>query len=182
MTSIIENSIISILIGLIIVFAYIAIYFRDKFLKTKDEYLDLADSKGFFTKKLSIMRIDERRIFNILVKYYNEQYYVFPQVRLSDILEVKNDLKDHDNLYREIDHRSIDFVIFDKDNVAPLIAVELNGKSHFQLNRRNRDQKIENLLTKIGVKFLTINVSDNKSESEIKQKIDELFKPSEQQN
>jgi len=170
-----NNSVLSILIAFIVLSAWIAIYYRDKYFKTRDDLLDLADKRGFFTKKHSIMRQDEKLLFDVLMKLYGEKYYIFPQVRLAAILDVKNDVKDHDNLYRQIDHLSLDYVIFDRTTLAPLVAVELNGKSHYQWNRQNRDQKVTNILKNAGISFIAVQVVPTYIESTIKTQIDTLL-------
>ncbi len=175
LTTTLNNTAFVFLIGFIVIFAWIAIYYKDKYNKTRDELLDLADIRGFFSKKPSIMRADERQFFDILVKLYGDKYYTYPQVRLAAILDVKNDVKDHDNLYRLIDHLSLDFVLFDKEVMSPVIAIELNGKSHLQFNRRNRDQKVESVLTKAGIKFLAIQVAETYDENMLRQQIDPLL-------
>lgn len=170
-----ENSILGILFGLLALFALIAVYYRDKYFKIQDELLDLADRRDFFSKKPSIMYFDERKLFEVLQKLYSDKYLIFPQVRLAAILEVKNDVKEHDNLYRVLDHLSLDFVIFDKVLIAPLVAIELNGKSHFQLNRKNRDRVVENILVKSGIKFIAIQSAEKYNENEIKEAMNGLL-------
>lgn len=175
MQTFINNTSISLLIGFIVVLAYIALYYRDKYNKTQDEYLDLADKNNFFDKKPSIMRHDERLLFDILTKLYSEKYFIFPQVKVSDVLTVKENVKDHDNLYREIDHRSLDYVFFDRQEMTPILAIELNGASHFQFHRKNRDQKIGNILAKAGIPLITIPVNEKHNEESIKQQINPLL-------
>ena len=169
-----SNMTFSLLMAFIIVLAYIAIHDRDKYNKTQDELLSLADKMDFFQKKPSIMRRDEWLFYEVITRLYGEKYTIFPQVRLSDIITVKENIKDHDNLYREIDHRSIDFAFFDNESLSPILAVELNGASHFQMNRKNRDQKISNILTKAGIQFIAIPVQEKYNEEEI-QKLINLF-------
>lgn len=161
----------SMLVAFVVVLGWIAIYYKDKYNKMQDELLDLAEKKDFFYKKPSIMRHDERVLFDILTKLYGEKYFIFPQVKLSDILKVKENVKDHDNLYREIDHRSIDIVFFDRPAMAPILAIELNGASHFQFQRKNRDQIVENILTNAGIRFLAIPVAETYDETALQQQL-----------
>src|SRR3989338_10289344 len=165
MQSLLQNTFVAILFGGlfagIIVFAWVSIYWKDKYSKASDDLLKLANNSGFFTKKPSVMRQDEKQLFDILMKAFGDKYFIFPQMKLSNVLDVKNNLKDHDNLYREIDHRSLDFVFFDKQNISPVLAIELNGESHQMYNRINRDQVIEDILTKANIKFIAINKMDN---------------------
>lgn len=178
MSAFLSNIPLSLLIGFIVVLAYIALYYRDKYNKTRDEYLDLADKNNFFGKKPSIMRHEERMLFDMLTKLYGEKYFIFPQVKLSDVLTVKENVKDHDNLYREIDHRSLDFVFFDRQAMAPTLAIELNGASHFLFHRKNRDQKVGNIVTKAGIPLVTIPVAENYDEKVLRQKIDPFLQVS----
>lgn len=130
----------------------------DKLNQKDDELLNLANSKDYFYSKRSIMRDDEKVLFLILQKLIPQDYSIFPQINLSHIIGVKNSFKDHDNLFWAIDHRSVDYVIFDK-NFSPILAVELNGGSHFQYNRKNRDEAIKNILNKSGINLLTIQTT-----------------------
>lgn len=166
------NSVFGVLAGFLVALGFIALYYRDKYFKTRDEFLDLADSKGFFTRKSSLMWDSEKHVFNMLLKLYGEKFYIFPQVRLSALLNVKNDVKDHDNLYRTIDHYSIDYVFFEKLNISPIIAIELNGSSHFAVNRRNRDKKISHILENAGISLIFIDTQSGYNEEKLREMID----------
>lgn len=170
-----NNSALAILIGMIVVFAYIAFWFRYKYLQKVDELLEIADKDDFFSKKPSIMRADERKLFDVLTKLYSDSYYVYPQVKLTSLLDIKEKVKDHDNVYRTLDYKSVDFALFDRINLAPVLAIELNGSSHFAFNRINRDKKVESILTKAGIKFLAITISNTYNEDELRQTIGNLL-------
>lgn len=147
-------------------FAFTTFWYRDKYFKKKDEFLELANNSNFFSKRNSIMWESEKKLFHVLLKHYGEKYHIFPQISLATILDIKPDFKDHDNLFREIDHRSIDFVFTDKENMSPILVIELNGESHwYQINRKNRDKLIEDIITKANIKFLAVNKTDNYEES-----------------
>lgn len=167
--------ILTLLIGFIIIFAYISFFWWYKYNKKRDEYLELADKENLFTKKTSVMRKDELVLFNILINNFVDKYYIFPQMSLANILEVKEEIKDHDNLYREINHRSLDFVFFDKVNLAPQLVIELNGKSHWLNFRKNRDLLIEDILKKANIKFLALQKTDNNQYSDVIKNISSLL-------
>lgn len=175
MASIISYTVFYLLIAFVVVFAVMMFWFRDKYLKKEDEYLELADKDAFFSKKPSIMRHDERQLFDILMKLYNDKYYIFPQVKLTSLLAIKENVKDHDNVYRIIDHKSVDFTMYDRTVIAPVLAIELNGKSHLQLNKKNRDQMVKSILTKSGIQFAAIQVADTYDEGAIRQQLDPLL-------
>lgn len=168
MQAIVSNSVFGVVLALLIIFAYLTFRWRDKYYKKSDQYLELADNKGFFTKKTSVMRNDERIMFDILMKQYGDKYYIFPQMSLANILDVKEESKDHDNLFHEINKRILDFAFFDKATFSPVLVIELNGQSHFTLNRKNKDKIIENLLNNADVPFLPI-------EKQLKYNTEEIY-------
>lgn len=170
-----NNSALVILVSLIVVFAYMTFWFRYKYLQKVDELLEIADKDDFFAKKPSIMRADERKLFDVLTKLYSDSYYVFPQVKLTSLLDVKEKVKDHDNVYRTLEYKSVDFALFNRANLSPVLAIELNGKSHFQFNRINRDKKVESVLTKAGIKFFSIPVSETYDGDAIRKQVDLLL-------
>jgi len=171
----INNSALVILISLIVAFAYMTFWFRYKYLQKVDELLEIADKDDFFTKKPSVMRADERKLFDVLMKLYSNLYYVFPQVKLTSLLDVKEKVKDHDNVYRTLEYKSVDFALFDRTNLSPVLAIELNGKSHFQFNRINRDKKVESVLTKAGIRFLSIQVMETYDENLLREEITKIL-------
>jgi hypothetical protein len=150
--------------------------YRDKYLKKEDELLELADKDNFF-KKRPIMLFEERKLFNVLMKLYNENYFVFPQVTLTSLLEITEGNKDHENIYHSLGKKSVDFAIFDKTTISPILAIELNGKSHSHYYRINRDEKVKHILTKSGIPLITIPVSETYDEMKLKQLIDPLLVP-----
>lgn len=175
LSTMLNNSALTILIGMIVVFVYMTFWFRYKYLQKVDELLEIADKDDFFAKKPSIMRADERKLFDVLTKLYNDSYYVFPQVKLTSLLDVKEKVKDHDNVYWTLEYKSVDFALFDRANLSPVLAIELNGKSHFQFNRINRDKKVESVLTKAGIKFLSIQVAETYDENSLREEITKLL-------
>lgn len=130
---------------------------KDKLIKTEDALLQLANKDSHFEKKTSLLRSDELDFYNTLLKIVGDENYVFPQVRLSDLVNIKNSSRDHENLYQVLGTKSVDYVVFNKTSMAPLLAIELNGASHFAAQRKNRDEVVKTLLESVGIGFLAVN-------------------------
>lgn len=130
---------------------------KDKLIKTEDALLQIANKDDHFEKKKSLLRSDELSFYIILQKIVGDEYYLFPQVRLSDLVNIKNGSRDHENLYQLLGTKSVDYVVFSKSAMAPLLAVELNGSSHYSLQRQNRDQLVKTLIESVGIKFLVVD-------------------------
>lgn len=150
-----KNSLFGIILGMMCVSVWISLRFWDQKKKAEDELLMFANKGDFFMKR-KYMRDDEYEFYQQLQRIIGSEYYLYPQVHLSSIIDIKNNFKDHDNLYLLLGNKSVDYVVLSKQ-MFPLLVIELNGKSHFWNTRRNRDRLVESLVTKIGIKFLAIN-------------------------
>lgn len=157
-------------IGLIVFLILVYLRTNDKLLKTEDELFQLANKDDFFIKKNSYIRGDELLFYTKLQAIVGDNYFLFPQVHLSELVDVRNNVRDHDNLYHLLGNRSVDYVIFNKPEMKPLLAIELNGESHLMMNRKNRDKTVGSLLEKVGIKFLPVD-KNNYNLEELKAKI-----------
>jgi len=112
-----------------------------------------------------------------MVNVIGNNFVVIPQVHLCDIADVKVGYLDHDNLYYELKRIIYDYAVFDK-NFEPLVLIELNGKSHFQDNRMNRDAIAENNAKNLNIPFIPIKKEDRLNEKLIREKLSPYLKPS----
>lgn len=140
----------------------------------KDAYLNLAIKKKLINRR-KFLRYDENELYKTLITITNNSYIVIPQVHLCDIAEVKVGYLDHDNLYYELKRIIYDYAIFDK-NFEPLVLIELNGKSHFQDNRINRDAIAENNAKNLDLPLISIKKEDRLNEKLIREKISPYLK------
>jgi hypothetical protein len=142
----------------------------DKLLKTEDALAQLANKENFFIRKNCLIRDDELAFYAKLQAIVENNYYLFPQVHLSDLVSVQNNVRDHENLYQLLGNKSVDYVIFSKPEMCAIVAIELNGESHLMANRKNRDQLVSSVLEKVGIKFLPVD-KNNYNFEELKMKI-----------
>jgi hypothetical protein len=83
-----------------------------------------------YGRKDFFMNRAEHEFFDILIDELEGKYYVFPQVHLSTILEHRIQGQDWRAAFGWINSKSVDFVICDKVYIKPLLAIELDGRSH----------------------------------------------------
>jgi len=100
-----------------------------------------------YKRKDFFMSRPEHEFFDILVEIVGSQYYVFPQVHLDDILDYKVKGQNWKGAFRHIDQKSVDFVICDKAYIKPLLAIELDDRSHEREDRKARDGEVERILS-----------------------------------
>ena len=119
-----------------------------------------------FKKKQYLMTQTEYKFFRALQEVIKDQYVIIPQVALSRIIEVKNALERYgsDSWYsnfNRINKKSVDYVIFDKIYLSPLLVIELDDYSHNTFNRQKRDDFLDGALKAAGLNILHIRPEYN---------------------
>ena len=110
------------------------------------------------------MTPSELQYFKVLQDKYGKDHYVIPQVVLSSIVDV--DLPRTRRFYyaykgyrSRIDKKTIDFVIFDKINFTPVLAIELDDPSHELLKRKERDAFVNGVTERVGLRIVHIKTA-----------------------
>jgi len=129
-----------------------------------------------YKKKDFLMSRAEHEFFNILVEVVGNQYYVFPQIHLSTILDNKVVGQNWRGAFRHIDEKSVDFVICDKAYIKPILAIELDDKTHEREDRKGRDGEVERILKESGLSLLRFGNNGSFNKEEIKRLILEKLK------
>jgi len=105
------------------------------------------------------------------------EYVVFPQIVLSNIVKVSSSRKEFWTYQNKINRKTIDFVIFEKQYLKPIVAIEYDGKTHNRSDRQERDAFVNRVLESVGIKSLHIRHQENINFEDIKNKINELLMP-----
>lgn len=164
-------------LSVVVIFQFVKYSNLEKrFYEIKDGYLNLAIKKKLISRR-KFLRYDELEMYKTLVNVVGNNFIVIPQVHLCDIADVKVGYLDHDNLYYELKRIIYDYAVFDK-NFEPLALIELNGKSHFQDNRINRDAIAGNNAKNLNIPFIPIKKEDRLNEKLIREKLSPYLKPS----
>jgi very-short-patch-repair endonuclease len=119
-----------------------------------------------YNRKDFLISRPEHEFFNILVEIAGNQYQVFTQVHLPTILDHKVVGQNWKGSFSHINGKSVDFVICEKSYLKPLLAIELDDKSHDRFDRIERDSEVERMLQEAGMPLLRFsnNGSFNKEE------------------
>ncbi len=106
--------------------------------------------KEYFLKK-SLLNQYEMILYKILEEKLDKKYITLPQINLQSIIET-NSNKRNNELYR-----NLDFVIFYRDSLKPILAIELNGLLHEEDKYvKLRDESIKKILDSAKLKLVTI--------------------------
>ncbi len=118
-----------------------------------------------------LMSRAEHEFFDVLAEAVKAQYYVFPQVHLATILDHKVVGQNWKGAFRHIDEKSVDFVLCDKAYIKPLLAIELDDRTHENDNRKERDGVVESILKEAGLPLLRFENHGHFDKADITQRI-----------
>lgn len=123
------------------------------------------------------MSESEQALFINLRKYLGDKYVILSKVRIEDFVGVRDGIsnqRDHWGLRSRIKSRHVDFLICDQAATKPLLALELDGKSHNALDRQDRDQFVDELYETIDLPIKHIPTGSNFEE--LAQSLSEILK------
>ena len=121
------------------------------------------EKKNFYRKKEYLLNVPERKFFEALQKLLPSEYICFPQMVLNNIIAVKRgeDKKDYWKYKNKINKKTIDFVIFTKKHLQPVLAIEYDGWYHTRSDRRARDEFVNNAIKSSGLDIVHIKHDKN---------------------
>jgi len=141
------------------------------------EKKELESSISSYQKKVRVMNESEQALFINLQKALGDTHIVLSKVRIEDFVEVSKEkahsYKNHWGLRGRIKSRHVDFLVCDRATTKPLLAIELDGKSHNGAQRQKRDDFVDELYKAIGLPIEHIHVGGNFLE--LSQKIKEIL-------
>jgi hypothetical protein len=116
-----------------------------------------ADAITFpFLRKKYFFSAAERSFYEVLRRAAGEQIYVFGKVRLADIVYVARGTGSWQTHFSRIQSKHIDFLLCDRQKIAPLVAVELDDSSRDAHTRENRDQLVDAVCEAAGLPIIRI--------------------------
>jgi very-short-patch-repair endonuclease len=126
-----------------------------------------------YRKKNYLITEAETNFFKIIENVVGFDYYIFPQVTLSDLFFIKIRREDYQKYYNKINRKSVDFVLVDKKNMKPVLAIELDDSSHNNKSRKKRDSFVEEIFKDAEMPLLRIKCRGNYNTEEVKKMINE---------
>ena len=128
----------------------------------KADPLPYARRKYFFSAA-------ERSFYEILRRLVPD-YTVFAKVRLVDVVRVSNGSSSRRADLNRIDRKHLDFVLCDQ-NLAPVLAVELDDSSHDDEKRKERDEFVDRVLVAAAFPIVHIRAQRSYQLDEVRRKL-----------
>lgn len=118
----------------------------------------------------------ERAFYRVLDKIVPTGYYIFCQVSLNSLLKIDRYGKEYWYYLNKIRQKSVDFVIVDARTFDPRLVIELDDLSHTYQKRKERDELVNEALTKAKIPFLRIQNAKTYNLGELRELIGEKLK------
>lgn len=93
----------------------------------------------------SLMTKNERIVYKKLRNCISEKYIIFPQISIRSI--IKRNFK----TYNDTQWKIIDFLICETSEYKPILAVEVNDKTHEEYERKIRDNHVTTILQEMNL-------------------------------
>lgn len=110
-----------------------------------------------YNKKTYFFSLAELKFFEILKDIIGDNYYIFPKVRICDIVNHKD--KNNYSQFNRIKSKHVDFLVCTKNPVISKMVVELDDSSHNSESRRKRDKFVDEVFASSGVPIVHIKTS-----------------------
>ena len=136
-----------------------------------NDYIDIAKSPFLITN--SLLTKAEMNFYKVLKDIIdNEKQIICPKVRMIDVLWTKTyRVENKLTFINKVNRKHFDFVVCDKETLKPLMAIELDDKSHEEEARRERDEFVDALFIGLKFKVVHIPVQYSYNINELKEKI-----------
>ena len=111
-----------------------------------------SDDPDFYPYKLtqSLLTASEKAFYVALMLAAGRRYVVFPKVRLADLCQ-DLDRWAGTGAFDLVSSKRVDFVLCDAKTFRPVLAVELDDRSHVRGSRRDRDALVDDIFRTMGL-------------------------------
>ncbi len=110
----------------------------------------------------------ERSFYGVLESAIPEGYRLFSKVRVVDVMQPRGENSPYNSVLNSIKQKHFDFVLVDQATTRPVMAIELNDKSHGRKDRRDRDEYLSAVCERAGFPLLHVKARRSYNPSEIR--------------
>ncbi|MDF2178504.1 DUF2726 domain-containing protein [Aliiglaciecola sp. CAU 1673] len=132
-----------------------------------------------FKKRSNLFTPVERSFLDLIESAVGDQYRIVCRVRLSDILTLRQgtDKKTGRSAMLKANSRYLDFILCDKQDLSPVVAVDLVHQQGKEGYKSQRDWFVSSALDAARIPHLRIKVKSGYSAKDIRDCIDAKLAP-----
>lgn len=107
-----------------------------------------------------ILTNSEAQFFRVLQAAVGRRYNIFAQLPLWTLIQTRSDDRKASTAFtNRINLKRVDFVLADLLTLRPVMAIELDDRSHQRTDRQQRDIFVDSVLERAGIPLVRIPVS-----------------------
>jgi Protein of unknown function (DUF2726) len=134
-----------------------------------------AESNHFYKRKLYFFTRSENEFFGLLQRTLEgRNVIIFPKVRVADVLESAGGDRAG---FNRISQKHVDFLLVSLPNFQPVMAIELDGKSHGSEKQQKRDAVKDQAFNNAGLPLVRVPVSRDLSDVMLLSMLEPHLKP-----
>lgn len=120
---------------------------------------------------------NELKFYNALKLAVGERAVIQAQIGLWAICEVPRSYKDYTTAMNHVDRKRVDFLLCDPDSMMPIVAIEVNDRSHERRDRRERDAAVKSVLEEAGLPLLNVRADYAYDSGEVAERLAPYLPP-----
>lgn len=131
-----------------------------------------------YEKREQLLTAAEVRFLRVLEEVCEDQFRIFAQVRLADVLNVCDGLapQTQRTAQYQINGKHVDYVLCHPKSLAIVAAVELDDSSHQRPDRQQRDHFLNEACRLAGLPLLRVPVQARYDADDIREVLQDLLK------
>ena len=134
-----------------------------------------------YKAKAYLLSRQEQAFYHNLRKAAGGRAAICPKVRLADIFSVKiKNRSEWQSHFNRIQNKHIDFLLCDPRSMTPLLAIELDDKTHDREDRQKRDVFVNQVFEAGGLPIIHINSTNIPSTEQLAAMLTEYLPQPEQ--
>lgn len=117
----------------------------------------------------SLLSPAEVSFYHVLSSVVNGQAVLCPKVGLKDILLITKHYKSREyyRYFGRISQKHVDFVLCEPRSMQPVVAIELDDRSHGRTDRVERDTVVDQIFSAAGLPLLHVAAAQTYNTSEL---------------
>ena len=127
-----------------------------------------------YKKRSYFFSVAELKFFEVLKEIIGDNYYIFPKVRICDIVSSKD--KGNYAQFNRIKSKHVDFLICTKNPITSKIVIELDDSSHNNQSRIKRDKFVDEVFTSSQIPIVHVKVKSFYNKDVLIKEIQKAYK------
>lgn len=118
----------------------------------------------------------EKQFYFVLAEILGNEYLIFSKVRMADLLYLpRMGNSEYYHYFNKIQSKHVDFLICDKENIKPLLVIELDDLSHLKIDRILRDKLVDKIFENAKLPIIHIKFANPYNKLEVFDKIKKIL-------